>query len=300
LPLEEPEKLTMSNIAPSHQRTAIVTGGAKGIGRAVSEQLAASSWNLVLCGRDSAALEQAAQQIRSRHGVDACWVALDLSQPNAANELFLRWPSSGDLPLAMVCCAADYGVLGALSTIDFAAWKRSFDLNFFSIVEMIQRYVQLALTGSEVCHRRIVVMGGAGLGSAQIAGGISAYSCAKAALNRLVEVVDAEVRAQGISVNCVLPGLVNTGMVEQAIAAGPELGALYQASLNTKVTGGTPPEVAAEMIARLLDDDCLNVSGRLLSAKWDRKSLSSTDAVADDSDLFRLRRIDNDLFGRLK
>jgi len=286
--------------APTVQRTAIVTGGAKGIGRAVSEHLAASGWHVVLCGRDRAALDAAASQIRSRHGVEVLGVPLDLSQPGAVAELFSRWSRPEELPLAMVCGAADYGILGPLEGVDFTAWKRSFDLNFFSVAEMLQRYLQVALRGAPAPRRRVVVMCGAGLGAAQVAGGVSAYSCAKSALNRLVEVVHEEVHARGIDVNCVLPGLVNTGIVDQAIAAGPALGELYQASLKARGGGGTAPEVAAETIAHLLGDACNGVSGRLISAKWDRRALGSPAAVQSDPDLFRLRRIDNDLYGKLK
>jgi NAD(P)-dependent dehydrogenase (short-subunit alcohol dehydrogenase family) len=282
------------------RRTALVTGGAKGIGRAVSERLAASGWHLVICGRDRAALAAAAVEIRTKHGVEVAEAALDFSRADAVGALFSRWQTPEDLPLAMVCGAADYGVLGPLADVDFAAWKRSFELNFFSFAEMVQRYVQVALRGPSAPRRRIVVVAGAGLGAAQVARGVSAYSVSKAALNRLVEVVHEEVHAHGIDVNCVLPGLVNTGMVDQAIAAGPALGALYEASRLAREGAGTPAEVPAELVAALLSDACAGVSGRLLSAKWDRRALESPSAVAGDPDLFRLRRIDNDLFGKLK
>jgi NAD(P)-dependent dehydrogenase (short-subunit alcohol dehydrogenase family) len=280
------------------RRTAIVTGGAKGIGRAVSERLAADGWDLVLCGRDRAALEEVAALVRARHGVEIEAVSIDLSRPEAAGVLFSRWPAPEELPLAMVCGAADYGVLGDLAGVDFPAWRRSFDLNFFSVAEMIQRYLRIALRGAPAPRRRIAVMCGAGLGSAQVAGGISAYSCAKAALNRLVEVVHEEAHGRGVDVNCVLPGLVDTGIVDQAIAAGPALGEVYQASLKARSGGGTPPGVAADMIAHLLSDACGGLSGRLISARWDVHALETPASVEADRDLFRLRRIDGDLFAR--
>ena len=285
---------------PAGPRTALVTGGAKGIGRAVSEHLAMAGWDLVLCGRDRVALDEAGSQLRAKHGVEVHGIPVDLGQPGGVGELFSHLSGPDQLPLAMICGAADYGALGLLESVDFAAWKRSFDLNFFSFVEMVQRYVQLALRGAPAPRRRIVVMGGAGLGAAQVSAGVSAYSISKAALNRLVEVVHEEVHARGIDINCVLPGLVNTGMVDQAIAAGPALGALYDASMRAREGGGTPPEVAGEMIAYLVGDACSGVSGRLLSAKWDRRALACPESVVADPDLFRLRRIDHELFGKLR
>ncbi len=278
--------------------TAIVTGGAKGIGKAVSEHLAAAGWNLVACGRDRAALDALAARLRGAHGVSVEVVPLDLSKPDAVASLFARWREPSELPLAMICGAADYGVLGPLDAVEFPAWKRSFDLNFFSVAEMVHRYVRIALRGAPAPRRRIVVMGGAGLGAAQVSGGVSAYSCAKAALNRLVEVVHEEVNARGIDVNCVLPGLVDTGIVDQALAAGPALGALYEASRKARESGGTPAAVPAAFITYLLSDACAGVSGRLLSARWDRKALDQAAAVASDPDLFRLRRIDDELYGK--
>lgn len=281
-------------------RSAIVTGGAKGIGRAVSERLASLGWDLWVVGRDRAALTEAAGQIQKRHRVAVRTVSIDLSEPGAVESLFARFGHPDELPLAMVLGAADYGVLGPLADVDFAAWRRSFDLNFFSVAEILHRYLAVASKGPALPRRRIVVMGGGGLGGAQVSGAISSYSCAKAALNRLVEVVHEESNGRGIDINCVLPGLVNTGMVDTAIAAGPKLGAIYEASLKTKSGGGTPPETAAEFIGSLLSDECSGVSGRLFSARWDRRAIGSPAALSADPDLFRLRRIDNELFGKRK
>jgi short-subunit dehydrogenase len=257
-------------------------------------------WDLWVVGRDKAALSETADQIQKRHSVVVRTVALDLSAPGAVESLFGRFGAADELPLGMVLCAADYGVLGSLAEVDFAAWRRSFDLNFFSVAEILHRYLALAQKGPALPRRRVVVMGGGGLGGAQVSGNISSYSCAKAALNRLVEVVHEESHGNGIDINCVLPGLVNTGMVDTAIAAGPKLGAIYEASLKTKTNGGTPPETAAEFIGCLLSDECAGISGRLFSARWDRTAIGTPAAVSADPDLFRLRRIDNDLFGKRK
>ena len=280
------------------RRTAIVTGGAKGIGRAISEALAEAGWDLVLVGRDGSALEVVASTVSGRHGVRVTPIRLDLSEEGTAGTLLDRWADPAELPLAMVCGAADYGTLGPLASVEFAAWKRSFDLNFFSTAELIHRYVRIAMRGSAEPRRRIAVICGAGLGAGPVSAGVSAYSCSKAALNRLVEVVDEEVRGHGIDVNAVLPGLVDTGIVDQAIAAGPSLGPIYEASARARAGGGVPAEVPGRFVARLLDDRTAGLSGRLLSARWDGRALETPDAVGADPDLFRLRRVDDELFAR--
>jgi hypothetical protein len=89
-------------------------------------------------------------------------------------------------------------------------------------------------------------------------------------------------------------------MVDTAIAAGPKLGPLYEASLKAKAGAGTPPETAGEFVSQLLAEGSAGLSGRLFSVKWDRAALAAPDEVRADPDLFRLRRIDRDLFGKLK
>jgi 3-oxoacyl-[acyl-carrier protein] reductase len=146
-------------------------------------------------------------------------------------------------------------------------------------------------------------MSGGGLGGSKIWPGASAYSCAKATLYRLVEVVHAENFERGVDINCIAPGAVRTGMTDQALKHGESrLGPLYQEALGVEKSGGESPELAASIIATLLSPVGDGVSGRLLSAKWDRKHLASDEnakRVIEDQDLLRLRRIDDELFARV-
>lgn len=280
------------------EKTAIVTGGAKGIGRAISRALAASGWNLFICGRDEAALKAASAEIRSRYTVSIETYSLDLSEERGGAKFFDRWDNPGlPFPRALVCNAGDYGILGPLSQVDMTAWKSSFDLNFFSVAELIQTYVKRAGRSPSSQRRKIILMSGSGLGGRQVWGGTSAYSCAKAALYRLTEVLHEEIFPLGFDINCVAPGAVKTGITEQARAAGERaLGKLYQATLKVQDDGGDPPELAADTIALLLSGKCDGLSGRLFSAKWDRKLLEDPTSVIGDPDLLRLRRVDNALF----
>src|SRR4051812_14192404 len=117
-------------------KTAIVTGGGKGIGRAISESLAKAGWNLVLLGRDRDALTETARQIEAAHRVRVETRSVDLSELSSVGSLgessvekvFSEWKSAAELPRALVCNAGNYGTLGNLSSVDLSEWKRSFDL----------------------------------------------------------------------------------------------------------------------------------------------------------------------------
>ncbi|HSY21372.1 MAG TPA: SDR family NAD(P)-dependent oxidoreductase [Polyangiaceae bacterium] len=281
-------------------RVAVVTGGAKGIGKVLAEAVAKSGWDVVLAGRDERALSSFASALEHESGRSVRWVALDLARPGAAARLLEVARADGSLPDALVCNAGDYGVLGPLAQVDFAAWKASFDLNFFASAELVARYVEAALASPAASRRRkIVVIGGSGLGGARVWPAISAYACGKAALYRLVEVVHEEVSARGIDINCLAPGAVSTGITQQAIAAGEAaVGSLYRASLDVRDGRGDSPHFVADAIAALLDPACDGLSGRLISAKWDADHLAHPAAVRADPDLLRLRRIDDALYTR--
>jgi len=68
---------------------ALVTGGAKGIGRALSEELAKSMFNLLLVGRDQIALDKAKEEIKLKgYHIDIQTLSLDLTDTNSYQKIF--------------------------------------------------------------------------------------------------------------------------------------------------------------------------------------------------------------------
>ena len=284
----------------SSTKTALITGGAKGIGRAISEELASQGWNLILWGRDEPALEKAASELESRHRVGVQIRRADLSDLSCIPTCFKEMQVQKLLPQALICNSGDYGTLGDLKDVDIEKWRKSFDLNFFSYASLAQSYVNLAQELDPASRKSLILMGGSGQGGAKVWPGISAYSCAKAAIYRLTEVLHEEVHASlNIDVNCLAPGAIKTGITDQAIHAGQQvLGGLYQASVSVVQSGGDSPALVSQCVARLLSDACSGISGRLISAKWDGPYLDHPSELNQDRDLLRLRRIDKDLFVR--
>lgn len=281
-------------------KTALVTGGAKGIGRAISEELARQGWALEIWGRDEAALRSTASELESLHRAKVRIRVADLSNLAAISALFAEMRERKAVPRALICNAGDYGTLGNLKDVDLQTWRKSFDLNFFAVAAVAQAYIRLAADLDPASRKSVVLMGGSGLGGAKVWPGVSAYSCAKAALYRLTEVLHEEVHESlKIDVNCLAPGAVKTGITDQAIHAGAKaLGGLYQASVSVSESGGDSPKLAAQCVARLLSDACAGISGRLISAKWDGTYLDHAAELNQDRDLLRLRRIDKELFVR--
>lgn len=288
---------------------ALITGGAKGIGKSISSKLASEGWNLILWGRDTAALGAEASALQKTFGIQVITGVLDLSDLTSIPQAFESLSQhkglqslSGGLPDALVCNAGSYGVLGALKDVQIEEWKKSFDLNFFSVAALIQQYLRLCEAAhtptSDRKRRSIVLLSGSGLGGAKVWPGISSYGCAKAAIYRLMEFVHEEAHTSlNLDVNCIAPGAVKTGITDQAVAAGKDvMGSLFEASLKVLNEGGDSPELAANVVAQLLSEACAGISGRLISAKWDHQALSHPEEISKNTDLFRLRRIDQTLF----
>jgi 3-oxoacyl-[acyl-carrier protein] reductase len=111
---------------------------------------------------------------------------------------------------------------------------------------------------------------------------------------RLTENLAEEVRPAHIDVNAVAPGALNTQMLEQTLAAGPELagqGQFVQA-LKQKESGGSSIERAAALCVYLASSASDGITGRLISAPWDPwATLHERMAELGSSDIYTLRRI---------
>jgi NAD(P)-dependent dehydrogenase (short-subunit alcohol dehydrogenase family) len=124
--------------------------------------------------------------------------------------------------------------------------------------------------------------------------GLTAYAASKAAIVRFAESLAHEVRADGIDVNAIAPGVLNTRLLDEVLAAGP--GAVppdfYDRMVKTKAEGGTPLEVGAALAVFLGSAASDGITGRLISAVWDPwASLPDHRDDLDKSDVYTIRRI---------
>lgn len=210
-------------------RTALVTGGAGGIGRAVCARLASDGFSVVLADLDRAAVEDAAATIG--HGV-APWV-LDVTDPESRRAAVTRADALGGADLLVNCA----GVLrdARVGKLDPTVFRRLTEINLVG---------PLALT-------RLVAAGMAERGRGSIVNvasrawlgtfGSTAYSTAKGGLVGATRSLALELGPQGITVNAVAPGFVQTPMTD---GLPPEI---RRRTLDAIPVGraGTPDDAAA-------------------------------------------------------
>jgi 3-oxoacyl-[acyl-carrier protein] reductase len=234
-------------------RVAVVTGGAKGIGRAIASQLACGGAKIVVSGRDEAALEKACTEIRSTGG-EAIWVQADVSKSGAADALCARTLEAfgrADILVNNAGVTRDNLVM-RLSEED---WDHVIDTNLkgsFLCIRAFTRPMMKQRWGRIVNMSSVVgLIGNPGQAN---------YVASKAGLVGLTKAVAKELASRHITVNAVAPGFIDTAMT---------------ADLNEKVREGLKAQIplgrlgsaedVAHAVAYLCSEEAGYVTGQVLS-----------------------------------
>jgi NAD(P)-dependent dehydrogenase (short-subunit alcohol dehydrogenase family) len=119
-------------------RTALITGGSKGIGRAAAESMAAEGCDVILVSRTAAALEEAAGAIRARHQVNVRVHAADIAVQGTAEDIARRFP---EIDILVNNAGAIPG--GSLAQVDGTTWRQAWQLKVFGYIDMCRAYYPL-------------------------------------------------------------------------------------------------------------------------------------------------------------
>jgi NAD(P)-dependent dehydrogenase (short-subunit alcohol dehydrogenase family) len=225
-------------------RHAVVTGGARGIGRAVAERLLASGAHVTIWDQDGSRARRTAEELgrTGRTHVEAVDVT-DI----AAVEAALAASESVLGPVDILVTSA--GITGPVSTVadyDPLAWRRVIDVDLVGVYACVRSVVRGM---SERGYGRIINV-------ASIAGkegnpNASAYSAAKAGVIALTKSLGKELAETGVLVNAVAPAVIETELFEQMTAEH----IAYMTSKIPMNRVGQPEEVAA-LIAWLASEEC--------------------------------------------
>jgi NAD(P)-dependent dehydrogenase (short-subunit alcohol dehydrogenase family) len=182
---------------------ALVTGAARGIGRAIALRLAGDGWALAACDRD-AAVDETAREIERAGGraLALVWDVTDAAAAIAAHEQAVAELGPVD---ALVANAAIVDRIMASEKLAPDAWRRELDVNLTGAFLTLQPALE-GMRGRR--HGRVVVISsGAATGGLR---GQVAYAAAKAGLLGMVRTLALEFAPAGVTVNAVLPGMVET------------------------------------------------------------------------------------------
>jgi 3-oxoacyl-[acyl-carrier protein] reductase len=193
-------------------RVAVVTGGSRGIGRAIVERFAADGARVALCSRDAGQAGQVASEIAARTGASVLGHVADLALEDAA-ERFLAAAAAdlGEIEI-LVNNAAEpaYGDILALSDSD---WQRTIGVKLLGYV----RCTRLVLPGM-IARQFGRIVNVVGIAGERPAPSSVAIGVINAGLLNLTRAVALQVAPDGITVNAVSPGRTAT---ERRIEEGP-------------------------------------------------------------------------------
>lgn len=237
-------------------KTAVVTGGASGIGLAVASELVASGAAVVLLDISADQAERAATHIAAAGGtasprrVDVT----DLAATDAA--LAAIAGDAGGIDI-VVNCAGISAAQELLGQGDPDGWRRIVDVNLFGTINVCHAAVpHMVGRGGRVVN---IASDAARIGSA----GEAVYSATKGGVISLTRSLARELARHQVTVNCVSPGPTDTPMLRAWATANP--GILDKLTRSVPLRRLGTPEDIASMVAFLASEQASYITGQVIS-----------------------------------
>lgn len=241
-------------------KRALITGGSKGIGRAVADVLAEEGVDLILCAREQAALDEAAQAIRSRRQVDVKVISADLANDAAVRDVAAQ---AGNIDILINNAGAIPA--GDLLAVDNDTWRKAWDLKVFGFVSLTRAiYPQMKARGRGVI---VNIIGSAG---ERFPSGYIAGAAGNASLMGFTRALGSTSASDGIRVVGLNPGPIATARLERQnrVHAERQFGdADRWRELFAQMPFGRPgePREVADVVAFLASPRASYISGTIVT-----------------------------------
>jgi len=247
-------------------KLALVTGGGRGIGRAIALAFANEEADVAVSARSRDQVEEVAAEIRRTDGGKSLAVVCDVSNATDVQRMFaIVSDAFGRSPDIMVCNAG-IAESAPLTKTDDDLWRRHVETNLSGTFYCMRAALPSML--EQGWGRIINVASIAGKTGAPY---IAAYSASKHGVLGLTRSVAMEVGGKGITVNAICPGYVNTDMTTRGVEnittrtgrpAAEALAAIKQMSPQNRLI--TPEEVAA-LALLFASDEGRGINGQAIN-----------------------------------
>ena len=236
----------------------LITGASTGIGEEFARQFAARGDDLVLVARSADKLDALAVQLRAAHGVEVTVIAMDLSEPSAAADLFDATTRLG-LEISVLVNNAGAGTHADIAEADPQRLEREVELNCRTLVGTTARYLpQMRARGAGA------IINLASTAAFLALPKMAVYGASKAFVLSFTEALWQEERKHGIRILAVCPGMTATSFFE---SAGESAVAAASLADRLRVTR-TPKQVVDSTMRALSGRKPSVVDGALNAVVW--------------------------------
>ena len=257
-----------------------MTGGGRGIGRAIAEELARSGAAVAIVARSAPELAEVAGAIEADGG-KAVALPADVTDERAVDRLVDQVDRLLGPPTLLVNNAGAWRQVGPVADSDPAAWWAD---------------VEVSLKGTYLCTRAVLpgmldrdrgrIVNVASYAAISPSPFLTAYACAKAAVIQFTDSLAAELEETSVRVFCITPGFVRTALVERTASSAE--GRQFLPHLSTRADA-LEPERAAQLLLAIASGRVDPLAGRFLHVLDDIDALLSRKDEVTQNDLYSLR-----------
>lgn len=190
-------------MASLQKKTALITGGTKGIGFGIAESMLKEGMNVLITGRTQESIDQAIKELNTIESGEPLAVIADVRDPEAMDravqEAIDKWGS-----LDVLIANAGVGHFASITDMTHEQWNETIDINLTGVFNS----VKAALPSLKESKGYVITI--ASLAGTNFFAGGAAYNASKFGLVGFTQAMMLDVRQQGINVSTIMPGSVAT------------------------------------------------------------------------------------------
>ncbi len=189
---------------------ALITGSSQGIGLALATELASRKHDILLVSRSAEKLNEHVAMLRRQFGIQADYLAMDLSVPDAALSV-KAWLDQNHYAVDILINNAGYAAWGKLESLDRDELNRLMQLNMMTVADMCK----VLLPGLRA-NARSYILNVSSTSAYQAVPSLSTYAATKAFVLLFTRALRMEMKETSVSVSCLSPGTTTSGFMERA------------------------------------------------------------------------------------